>query len=303
MQIYLDIIWLLNFLVDVLLISLTAIVLKRRVSRLRLLLGGFIASLYVLFLFTPIEPYAMHPVIKTMYSIIIILASFGFKRFKLFFQAWLTFYFVNFAVGGGLLGLHFFLKTDTSFIQGTFATHTSGFGSPISWLFVVIGFPIIYYYSRQRFESIETEKIRYDQIYPVRIKVAGIELFLKGFVDSGNRLEDPLTRRSVMIIDMTDVGNQFPDSIVNLTKKSLVADEQIPDGFEGKMTMVPFRTVGEKQRYLWAIKPDEVVVYENELPHICSHVLVGLSYTALSDRNDYNCLLNPKMMQQKRQSS
>src|SRR5690554_6568438 len=98
------------------------------------------------------------------------------------------------AIWGGLLGLHFFLETDTSFIKGTFATRTSGFGSPITWLFVVIGFPIIYFFSKQRFESLEAEKIRYDQIYPVSILAGGIELKLQGFVDSGNRLEDPISR-------------------------------------------------------------------------------------------------------------
>ncbi|MBU9712431.1 sigma-E processing peptidase SpoIIGA [Evansella tamaricis] len=303
MQIYLDIIWLLNFLIDMMLLSLTAIVLKRKIKKYRVVIGGFIASLYVLFLFTPLEAIALNPFVKGIYSILIILASFGFLRFRLFIQAWLTFYFVNFAVGGGLLGLHFFLETDTSFIKGTFATQTSGFGSPISWVFVLIGFPIMYYYSRNRLENMETEKLRYDQIYPVRVQVAGLELELKGFLDSGNRLEDPLTRRSVMIIDMTQVGNQFPESVVNLTKRSIVADGQLPKQFEGKMTMVPFRTVGDTQRYLWAIKPDEVVVYENGIPHLCHHVLLGMSYTALSDRKDYTCLLNPKMMQQKRQTS
>ncbi|MDG5788277.1 sigma-E processing peptidase SpoIIGA [Evansella sp. AB-P1] len=303
MEIYLDVIWLLNFLIDLLLIYLTAIVLKRNIKKWRLLIGAFIASLYVFFLFTPVDYLAMNPIVKSFYSLLIIYASFGFYRFRLFIQAWLTFFFVNFAVGGGLLGLHFFLETDTNFIMGTFATQTSGFGSPISWLFVLVGFPLMFWYSRQRLETIETEKIRYDQIYPVLIKAAGMTLQLKGFVDSGNRLEDPLTRRSVMIIDMTEVGQQFPKSILQFTKNPTFADIDLPERFEGKLTMIPFRTVGKNNQFLWALRPDEVVVYEDDTPYYCRNVLLGLSYTPLSDRHDYNCLLHPKMMQQKKQSS
>ncbi|MFA9557372.1 sigma-E processing peptidase SpoIIGA [Evansella sp. AB-rgal1] len=303
MKIYLDIIWLLNFLIDILLIYLTAVILKRNISKLRLFLGAFIASLYIILLFTPLEAVALNPVVKSLYSVIIILVSFGIYQFRLFFQAWLTFFFVNFAVGGGLLGLHFFLQTDTSFIKGTFATQTSGFGSPISWIFVLVGFPIMYWYSKQRLESIETAKIRYDQIYPVFVRVAGLQLKLHGFVDSGNRLEDPLTGRSVMIIDMTEVGDQFPEPVVQFTKKPVFSEGQLPDNFEGKLTMVPFRTVGAKQQFLWALRPDEVIVYDKESPYVCRNVLLGLSYTPLSDRQDFNCLLNPKMMQQKKQSS
>ncbi|ADU30841.1 sigma-E processing peptidase SpoIIGA [Evansella cellulosilytica] len=303
MEIYLDIVWLLNFLVDTLLLLLTSIVIKRNIKKSRLIFGGFIASLYIFFLFTPFDVIAMNPLVKSVYSILIILATFGFRRFRLFIQAWLTFFFVNFAVGGGLLGLHYFLETDTSFINGTFATQTSGFGSPISWLFVLIGFPIMYVYSKQRFENMETEKIRYDQIYEVLVKAAGIQLHLKGFVDSGNRLEDPFTRRSVIIIDMTEVGNQFPESVVQFTKKQTFSHENIPERFEGKLTLIPFRTVGEKQQFLWALKPDEVIVLDDNQSYKCNQVLLGLSHIPLSDRNDYNCLLHPKMMQQKKQTS
>ncbi|SDY75700.1 stage II sporulation protein GA (sporulation sigma-E factor processing peptidase) [Evansella caseinilytica] len=303
MVIYLDIVWLLNFFIDLLLLSLTAIVLKRSPGKLRLFAGGFVASLYVFFLFTPFEAVAMHPGIKGLYSVVIILVSFGFYRFRLFIQAWFTFFFVNFAVGGGLLGLHYFLKTDSSFIKGTFATQTSGFGSPVSWLFVIAGLPLVYWYSRKQLEDIETEKIRYDQIYPVIVQIAGTEIQLKGFVDSGNRLEDPLTRRPVMIIDMTVVGNQFPNSIVQMTKKSAIFEEDFPEKFAGRMTIVPFRTVGNHQRFLWAVKPDEVIVDDNGQPYRCRRVLVGLSHTPLSDCQDYDCLLHPSMMQKKKQTS
>ena len=303
LHIYLDVIWLLNFLIDLLLLLLTAIVLKRKMTKIRLLAGGTFASLYVLFLFSPWESLAMNPAVKTLYSLIIILIAFGFIRFRLFLQAWLMFYFVNFAAGGGLLGLHFFLQNDTSFIKGTFATHTSGMGSPISWLFVFIGFPVIYWYSKQRMESIETAKLRYEQIYPVMVRAAGMTFHLKGFVDSGNRLEDPISRRSVMIIDMTEVGNQFPDSIIKLTNKSYFSEEKLPQAFEGKLSLLPYRTVGENQQFMWVIKPDEVTVYEDEQPYKASYVLLGLSYTKLSDRQDYNCLLHPKMMQKKKLSS
>lgn len=303
MKIYLDVIWLLNFLIDILLIFLTAIVLKRRIKKSRLVMGAFLASIYLFFLFSPIEQLAMNPIVKSLYSFLIVLISFGFVRFRLFFQAWLTFYFVNFAVGGGLLGLHYFIQADMSFIQGIFATRTSGFGSPISWLFVLIGFPAIYFFSKQRFESMEATKIRYDQIYPITVIINDLQLQLTGFVDSGNQVEDPLTRRPVMFIDMTEVAEQFPQSIIQFTKDSSFTEANVPKDLEGKITMVPYRTVSDDHQFMWAIRPNKVYVYENGQRFDCSHVLVALSYTSLSDRKDYNSLLHPKMMQKKKLTS
>lgn len=299
-KIYLDVIWLLNFFIDLLLIFLTSIILKRHVKKFRLILGAIVASLYIFAFFSPLETFAYHPLVKSSYSLLIIYASFGFIRFRLFFQAWLTFYFVNFAVGGGLLGLHFFLDYEMSFIKGTFATRTSGFGSPISWLFVAIGFPFIYMFSKHRFHSLETEKLRYDQIFPVTVIVGDIQLDLKGFVDSGNRLEDPFSRRPVMFIDFTQLSEQFPQSFVQFIKNSTFSNEEIPKEFEGKLFLLPYRTVSDNHQFLWAIRPEKVFVYENGKKFDCSNVLIACSSHALSDRQDYDCLLHPKMMQMKK---
>ncbi|UCZ51816.1 sigma-E processing peptidase SpoIIGA [Bacillus shivajii] len=301
MQIYLDVVWLLNFLVDFMLLTLTAIVLKRDLRKFRLIVGALFASFYIFLLFTPLQDIAVNPLIKGIYSVFIIVITFGFHRFRLFIQAWLMFYFVNFAVGGGLLGVHFFLQTDMDFIQGTFATQTSGFGSPISWAFVIIGLPIMYYYSKKRFEAIETEKIRYDEVYDVKIIINDIQLHLNGFVDSGNRLEDPFTRKPVVVIDMTELGDQFPLSIQNLIKEQdLSKMEEVPSEYQSKITLLPFRTVGETNKFMWAVRPDSITLYDQGEVFQCHSILIGLSTSPLSDRNDYQCLLHPRMMQQKK---
>ncbi|MBX4366085.1 sigma-E processing peptidase SpoIIGA, partial [Mycobacterium tuberculosis] len=50
MEIYLDAIWLLKFCFDLLLLMMTAFILKRRVKKRRLILGAFVASSIVLFM-------------------------------------------------------------------------------------------------------------------------------------------------------------------------------------------------------------------------------------------------------------
>lgn len=301
MKLYLDVIWLLNFFIDLSIILLTAIFMKQKVSKIRVILGAFIASFYLFFIFSPLDAIAMNPFVKSLYSLLIILVSFRFVRFRLFLQTWLTFYFVNFALGGGLLGVHYFFDYETSFINGTFATRTSGFGSPISWIFVIVGFPLIYLFSKKRLETIETEKIRYEQIYPVTVMLADIHLQLRGFVDSGNRVEDPLSRRPVMFIDMTEVAEQFPPSLVQFTKNLRFSKvDNVPKEFEGKLTIVPYRTVSDTNQFIWALKPDKVYVYNDGKKFDVSNILIGLSYFPLSDRKDYNCLLHPTMMQKKK---
>ena len=59
MKIYLDVIWLLNFCFDSLLLLLTAFILKRQVKKRRVAAGGFIGSVIVLLMFTPVSPFVV----------------------------------------------------------------------------------------------------------------------------------------------------------------------------------------------------------------------------------------------------
>jgi len=302
MTIYLDIIWLLNFLIDLLLLLLTSFVLKKKTTKTRLFLGAMFASLYLLFLFYPIVSFMTHPIMKGIYSILIILITFQFQQFRSFVQALLMFYFVNFAVGGGLIGLHFFLQVDQSFIQGTFATRGNQFGSPISWLFVIVGFPLMYYYTKNRFDSVETVKIRYEETVDVSIEIDGKVFYLKGFIDSGNQLTDPFTQKPVMILDMTKLTEKLPKDLIFLSKEKPESFTDIPDQYSGRISLVPYRTIGNEQQFLWTIRPDKIIVYEGDKAFDCSKTLIGLSSISLGENGEYECLLHPMMMQKRKQA-
>ena len=79
-------------------------------------------------------------------------------------------------------------------VNGLVQSQSISYGDPISWLFVIFGFPVIYYFSKKRIESVEVTKIHYDQIVKVKIQLAEEELELAGLIDSGNQLYDPLTK-------------------------------------------------------------------------------------------------------------
>ncbi len=300
MTIYLDIIWLLNFLIDLLLLMLTSFVLKKRTTKKRLVLGALFASMYIFFLFYPGGEFMTHPIMKGIYSIFIILIAFRFQHIQSFVQALLMFYFVNFAVGGGLIGLHFFLQVDQSFIQGTFATRGNQFGSPISWLFVVVGFPLMIFYAKNRFDALESVKIRYDETMDVHLEIDEEIYEFKGFIDSGNQLTDPFSQKPIMILDMTKLSTRLPEDFVQLSKRKPENLTDIPDHYAGRISLVPYRTIGKEQQFLWTIRPDKIIVYDSGEGFDCSKTLVGLSTISLGEDGEHECLLHPKMMQKRK---
>ncbi len=301
MSIYLDIIWFLNFSFDLLLLLLTAIALKRKIKKYRIVLAALLGSSIVIMLFTPLSLFASHPFGKMFVSVLMVWIAFGFKRFRFFVQILLTFYFVTFLVGGGMIGVHYFLQSEMSYLNGVLMTNSTGFGHPISWIFVIVGFPMLWIFSRNRIEGLETKKIHFEQLVNVTIKVDECELTLRGLVDSGNQLYDPITRSPVMIIDTLKASHFIPEPLVNQAiqedvMESLSNNEQ-SHPWEHRIRIIPYRVVGSENKFLLGFKPDEVVIETKDEKIKVQKTIVGLNRTKLSSEDEYECIIHPKMLQ------
>ena len=101
MKIYVDVILFINFSFDLLILLSTSIVLKRKSKFYRLMLGAFIGSLSILFLFINITNLELF-IFKIIISIIMILVSFGYKNIKYFGKNILFLYTISIILGGFL---------------------------------------------------------------------------------------------------------------------------------------------------------------------------------------------------------
>src|SRR5690625_3999602 len=117
--IYMDAVWLLNFFIDFMLLMLTKAIIRDQTKNTRLLFGAFVASLLVpLSIYFP-ESFFTSLIGKFLYSILIILSAFRFTTIYQMGKLFILFYFISFAIGGGLIGLHYLT-------QSTFQLSTNG---------------------------------------------------------------------------------------------------------------------------------------------------------------------------------
>ena len=85
MKIYLDLVILLNFFLDFLLLTSVSLILKRNVRIYKLLLGAFTGGVSILFLFISISSFTLF-LIKIIISVLMCLTSFGYKNIKYTFN-------------------------------------------------------------------------------------------------------------------------------------------------------------------------------------------------------------------------
>ncbi|GGD18962.1 hypothetical protein GCM10011389_28280 [Pontibacillus salipaludis] len=182
--------------------------------------------------------------------------------------------------------------------SGVIVTYQTGFGDGISWLFVLIGFPIVWIFSKRRMDQLVVQKIKYDEILPVSISVNNHVQQLMSFVDSGNQLVDPITKQPVIICDEAVMKGWFKEEEwenIHQVQQTLNF-ELIPEGWTDKFRIVPYQGVGGTSQFMLVLKPDWIRLTIKDNPITVDRVLIGIQFGQLSPDESYQCLLHPHLL-------
>ncbi|MFC2950191.1 sigma-E processing peptidase SpoIIGA [Virgibacillus sediminis] len=298
MAIYLDAIWILNFFLDMMLLLLTQALARDSTQKWRICLGAFVASLLV-----PISVYYPDTFIssvagKFLYSVLIIICAFRFVNLHRFMRLLLLFYFTTFAVGGGMVAVHFLFQSPVGIHANGLITYNAGYGDPVSWLFVIIAFPIAWKFTKNRMDKHAVEKIKYEQFCPVTIQIKNKAHQTTGYIDSGNQLTDPLTKKPVIICDEAFLRHWFTEQEWRALKQAEedLDLENLPTSWQHDIQLVPYQGIQGRSSFLFTIRPDQLTVYYDDQKIITEKVLIGIQFASLTRDESYHCLLHPQII-------
>ena len=191
MKIYLDLIMILNFAIDFILLLTVSLILKRNVKLTRIMLGSFVGGLSILFLFFNINSFILF-LLKLFISILMILITFGYKTLKYTLVNLLYLYMSSIVLGGFL----YFLNLEFSYKHIGIIFFNNGLS--INFIFLILFSPLILYiYIKQ------TKNLRYNysNYYNIEIINNNKKYKYTAYMDSGNVLVDTLTNKPVILID------------------------------------------------------------------------------------------------------
>lgn len=173
---YIELIYILNFLLDYMILYGTKRLLKINTTIKRLILASLIGSLTTNILFISINSISLF-IIKVIVSIIMNLVA--FKKENLIKNT-LYFYLISIIIGGSI----YLLDIKTAYLK----------------IIILIVIPplIIYLYIKEN----TNYKLNYKDKYIVKITVENKVYNLEGFVDTGNHLKDPVTKKSVILVNL-----------------------------------------------------------------------------------------------------
>lgn len=179
MNIYIEEVFILNFLLDFMILYGTKRILKRNNKMSRVVIGSIIGSFTTFLLFINISSFILF-LLKILIGIILIIIVFGFKNIL---KNLIYFYLLSIIIGGSA---YLFNINNKIFL--------------VLSSFIVISILI-------------KEFISYKEIYPnkylVTIFINDKSYKLEGFIDTGNRLVDPISKKNIILVNLNIDSNRF----------------------------------------------------------------------------------------------
>ena len=280
--VYLDVLFLLNFVVDYILLLSAGRLTGEAIHRGRLALGAALGAGYAAAVFLPHMGFLLHPLCKLGAALLTLLVSYGESRRLL--RVTLAFFGVSAALSGGILAVELLggrgLTLENGVLYSTMDLRLVLLSAAGCYVVITLAFQRLGRHSRAAGELV-----------PVILALGGRKVALTALVDTGNTLTDPVTGRPVMVAEGARVSALFPPGCrpeAGELRDPPSALERLGRGaLAGRVRLLPYRTVGVECGLLLAVRLDSAQV-GNEA---CPGLLLALSPGPLTDGGGYCALI------------
>ena len=278
--VYVDSVFVLNALMDYLLVLSVGRLAGIPLRRGRYLLAGLLGGAYAVAVFLPGLGFLAAPPVKLAAGVLLALAAYG-KEEKLL-RLTLLLFAVSCAMAGCVLGLGLLAGGGVPVVNGVFYTDVDAkvllTASAAAYLVLTVVF------------RAAAKKGLHGQLVPVRACIAGRVIAFTGFCDTGNTLRDPVSGQPVLVVSPGRLDGAFPREIRSLLDRGALERpaellEPLVHAAPGlRFRLLPYQAVGVAGGLLLAVRSDWVEIagvrYTGLLAAL-SPTELGTGYSAL----------------------
>lgn len=278
--VYIDALFLLNLIVNYLLLLAAAKLAGEPLRRLRLAAGAALGGLYAAAIFFPGMGFLTHPLCKLGAAVLMLLTGFGGSRRLL--RVTLVFFGLSCAFGGGIFAI--------GLLGGRGLTLRNGvLYSVMDLRILLLSAAVCYAVLTLVFRRTARHGRR--EVLPAVLTLEGRRVAVNALVDTGNTLTDPVTGRPVMVAEGSRLSPLLPGERI-LDEKALRDPvgtlERLSRGERGRrFRLLPYQAVGVECGMLLALRLDDARVGAEDY----GGILVALSPNPVSDGGGYSALI------------
>lgn len=302
LEVYPDIIFIINFFMDLFLLYILKIINKKSSSLIKLLIasavGGLAAAL--LGIFPWLNVLIRFILMNIMTSLIMIRIAFGKLYLSDMLKQILVFYVITYFFGGLINSIYYY--TDFKIIIMNLGR--GHYLSNLSWRSIILSIMIILPFILGLLWFYKWYKSNSREIYDVDLKLFDKLIHIKGFMDSGNCLYDPINKKPVIVVEEETIKELIsPEFYMYLeeaksyleVRKTDIGQWDINKEVFPKLRFIPYSSVG-KRGVLLGMNIDKVMIYTGK-DVICNEkVIVAISNNLISPNKKYQVILHKGLM-------
>lgn len=285
-KVYVDVLLVLNYIINMLLIMCTAKLTGRRPKRRRIVAAALFGSASSLTIFLPFFGFWSSIFSKIIISAVLVLVAFSYRDGKSFVKQWFAFFAVNFFFAGVMLAVWMaFSPSGMIYYNGIVYFDISSFTLIVTTIAAYAVLTLAHKLTRGG--RVATAVYRTDILY------GGRTVSVRGLVDTGNSLYEPFSDTPVMVCSLGDIAPLLPDGAA----EAILRGEHMTSAFNRfglRLRLVPYGNVGGAGT-VPAFHPELVRLTGEGGEKVVERVYVAMTTDRIGG-DDYNALLNPDLI-------
>lgn len=290
--VYIDVLLLLNFCLDFLLLWASGRFLRRRVSVLRLLAASAVGAVYGAgIVFRQVAVLYTLPAV-VLASVLILLVAYPFISAGAFLKLVGLFYLVAFAMAGSVIA--------GATLLGQYGVSTHSGQLLQTWTLAAV-VPVVIVVGRRGYRFLQQTFQKEDFYAELELWVQQRCCSLKVLIDTGNDLREPLSGLPVLVADLTALQPVLPVAICRLCRQRdtdaaqmLAEASGVVSSWRSRFRLIPFSSIGRKNGMLLGFRPDRVLLYYRGKT-VETDAVVGIVPQGLGSAQTYRAVANPTL--------
>lgn len=275
MIVYADVLIVLNLTVDFFLLSAASVILRRKVSALRITAAAFLGGACALYIFIPSVSIFADFIIKLIICVLMSLIAFGYQSFKQFLKSVFAVFTVTCGYAGIMIAVWHIFKPHGMLINNSVVYFDI---SPL----VLVGATAVSYFAFVFLSAIFKRSAATAKMCNITLFAGGSRAELSAIVDTGNSLNDAFGKSEVIIADRSVAESLFGET-----------DPQKNEFVKPRYRVVPCGTVSGSDM-LEGFRCDSAKIENGGRSITLQKPILAVSKLPLND--GYNAIINPKIL-------
>lgn len=300
LEVYIDIVFIINLVMDLVILWLVQVFSRRKVSFIRLFSGAIIGAIMMcIIVILPYHNFVFNMVLGYLVtSLLIVFITFKPTRMSELLKLTITMYIIAVMLGGIMFALYYysyFGTTINQLISGSYKMDMKIGLFILILLFAVVIFRLI---SKIMTRTLSTNK----NLFDIQININDTKISVNGLLDTGNNLYDPITKNPVIIGECELLKNILPEQkykkLSNISNNIYEITDFIEFGKANrlKLRLIPFSSLGNENGMLLGIVTDTVSIYLGDKTKSFHDVVIAIYNKKLSNDNSYQVLIHPELI-------